>query len=409
MSSRALALLAAHAGRPSAAPGDRLAVQPDHVLLDDVAAHEMQRRHHNLDRSRTRVARGRRCRLVDTGALDATTRRKLLKYTRDKGIDEPGQALDPARRGWPGTVATEEGWVGSGDVVVGATPDVGGVGGLGALALRAGPDELAALLAEPALAIHAPQVLRAAVHGRLPRWLGAVDLALHLAEQLGESARGAVLELEGDAVTGLSVDARIALCEALARSGLVSLVAPDEATRVWLAARRAGDPEDLPGGPGQPAPDAEQPLALELKGRRLGLRAQHEGRLLDPAAKDGPRVDEVVLSGALDDLRQAGWALSERRLQPGLRLHLVPASRRTLQHALDEGLVSAFVRAGAVLHAPATVLPPPARGETRLTTRPTAATDLLANPAVAVASAVCGRLVDPESMRREQRPVASLS
>jgi 3-isopropylmalate/(R)-2-methylmalate dehydratase large subunit len=251
------------------------------------------------------------------------------------------------------------------------------------------------------------------VGGRLPRWVGAFDLAVALADLLAAELPlpGAVIELHGPAIVRLTVPERLSLCQALALAGRVALVPPDEATAVWLAARRSPDrPATAPSAPTTPGPDHEPDEALSLSARKVALVALaggFSGERLRPGPEAGHPVDEVILGGHLEALQVGAEALSERRLHPGLRLLVVPDTRRTLLHAIESGLAAALVRSGAILLPPGADPPPAAPGSERVTTVPTGAGDLLVGPAVAGASAVAGRLIDPESMRRERRRASS--
>jgi len=419
--SRALQIIANHARRKTFAPGETLEVTPDLVALDASGAQDMIDAWRRAKGGRARGAR--RFLFVADPQQPAAQRRSVQAFGNEQRV---ALNLDPARMGWPGAVALEGGQVGAGDLIVGGTPDLGAVGGIGALALRARPEELVHLLKHKGLEIAAPPSLGVAIDGRLPRWVGPQDVALYLAHELGASARGVVLELTGTAITALPVGDRLVLCEALARAGLVALVPDDEAVRVWLAARRTSAPAEeaeQPKGPksgstgGPPSRPSEHlhdgspelaPVEHQFKAERLGLLAQIDGKLVKPTGDDDRPVDEVVVAGSLHELRQAATALQERRIQPGLRFYVLPATRRTLLHALEEGLVTAFVRSGGILLTPGGTPPPTGRGDRRVTTRAADPRDVLTGPAVAAATAICGRLIDPETMRRENRRTAPL-
>jgi hypothetical protein len=178
-------------------------------------------------------------------------------------------------------------------------------------------------------------------------------------------------------------------------------LAPAARTATWLGARRpAGAPA---AGPAAPPPDG---LGLPLA--RVRLAALFEGwtgaawLLEAPAERPPLRIEAAWLGGRIEELRAAAEVLRERNVARGITLGVVPASQRTLLHAVDEGLAADFLRAGAVLLPPGSVPPPPASGECRVIALPGSAApgDIQAGPAVAAASAVAGWLTDPESMRR---------
>ena len=397
-STRALRLLAAHAERSELEANVGVHIAPDRVVLDGATAETLV-----AERKRSGAGRPRhveRFLFVADPECPATRRRIVRHFSEQHGAS---LAFDPVRMGWPGVVAAEEGWVRSDDIVVGTSPDVGGLGGLGALVLRGRPDELVRLLRHKTMTVQAPAGYSVNISGRLPRWVGPQELALHVSRAVGESAAGRVIELGGRGVFDLAVDERMALCTALAREGLSSLVPPDEATRVWLSARVLEEVAASPVGTSDlPAAD------LTLQGQRLGLVARAGGSLVNPGADPGLPVDEAVVAGSVTTLRRAAEALQERRLKPGMHMYVLPASRRTLLHALEEGLITAFLRSGAILLTPGTTAPESGRSERRVTTVATSSQDLLAGPDVVVASAVCGRLVDPEVMRREHRRTTTI-
>ena len=136
--------------------------------------------------------------------------------------------------------------------------------------------------------------------------------------------------------------------------------------------------------------------------------ARLDGSLVKTDREDSPTVDEVVVAGSLTVLREAADVIRERRIQPGLRFYVLPASRRTLLHAVEEGLISAYLRAGAILLPAGGTAHETDRGERRVATVATTPRDILAGPAVAAASAICGRLADPEVMRREHRRTSGI-
>ena len=244
--------------------------------------------------------------------------------------------------------------------------------------------------------------------GRLPRWVSGFDLAVAVLAACGgtDAIRGQVVQFCGEGTAGLTLPERLLLCATLAAAGVAAVVPPDERTATWLAARRQGASPPLPA----PADAAEGP---ELPLKRVRLAALPEGwggpvRMLGDGQDEAQRplrLEAAYLGGRIEELRAAAEVLRERNVARGLTLGVIPASQRALLHALDEGLGADFLRAGAVLLPPGSVVPPAARGEPRVVALPGGAMpgDILAGPTVAAASAVAGWLADPEGMRRSIR------
>jgi 3-isopropylmalate/(R)-2-methylmalate dehydratase large subunit len=414
------AYTAAGGRTPDIRAGETLFVRVDRILLDGpgasalLAATAAARRGVPPSRAAPDGVPG--VTLADTSRLvfvpgleqPRTERRVVLAFAREQRLP---LGFLPARAGWPAVVAADEGLIGSRDVVVGTRPDVGALGGLGCVALRAGQAELETLLTDPALGVVVPPTRFARVTGRLPRWVSGFDLALALLAQAGgpDALRGRVLELHGDTLEALDIPDRLTLCATLASCGVASIVPPDARTAAWLAARRVS-PERSP-EPASSVPPAGADW-LELDARTVALTVIAEpwpGKRL-PFGRGAPvPVEEVIIGGRLEELRAAAEVLRERNIHPGLDLQILPASQRVLLHAIEEGLAADFLRAGARLAAPGSLPVPSARGDRRLVCGPATPNDLVAGPAVAAASAAAGTLIDPETMRRENRRSARRS
>jgi len=115
-------------------------------------------------------------------------------------------------------------------------------------------------------------------------------------------------------------------------------------------------------------------------------------------------------NGRLEDLRLAAQILKGRRVHPQVRCIIIPVSRQVYLDALIEGLIETFIRAGAVVSTPTCgpclgghmgVL---ADGERCISTTnrnfigrmgSPKSEVYLANPAVAAASAILGRIASP--------------
>ena len=414
---RVAAVLAAHAGRASAAPGERLVVRVDRLLLDGPAlAAAVAAGEGRGPRPRAAAGRDEHPPLLQASRLAVTAgaplppddARRLRHMAMHYNLPV---ALDPGRSGWPGVVAVDEGLVHGDDVIVGTRPDVGALGALGCAALRAGPLELADLFAGPDLVTVVPSAQGVALTGRLPRWATGFDLAVAVLAACGGATAvcGQVLQFHGAGTAGLTLPERLLLCATLAAAGVAGVVPPDERTETWLAARRTSGP---PAGP-RIANGAPPPGTHELPLPRVRLVALVDGWGEPPLALGGGedeerrplRIEAVYLGGRIEELRLAAEVLRERNVARGLTLGVVPASQRALLHALDEGLGADLLRAGALLLPPGSVPPPPARGERRVVALPVGAApgDILAGPSVAAASAVAGWLTDPEAMRRSVR------
>ena len=113
-------------------------------------------------------------------------------------------------------------------------------GAFGALAFGIGTSEVEHVLATQCLPQSKARNMLVRVEGALGNGVTAKDLILAIIGKIGtDGATGCVIEYSGEAVSGLSMEARMPLCnmtiEAGARAGLI---APDETTFAYLKGRR---------------------------------------------------------------------------------------------------------------------------------------------------------------------------
>jgi 3-isopropylmalate/(R)-2-methylmalate dehydratase large subunit len=89
------------------------------------------------------------------------------------------------------------------------------------------------------MALKRPKSMRVRLDGRLAAGVSAKDVALRIIAEIGVAgARGHVVEYAGTAVRAMPIEQRMTLCNLnIEMGGRSGLVAPDEATFAWLAAR----------------------------------------------------------------------------------------------------------------------------------------------------------------------------
>ncbi|MGW0516471.1 3-isopropylmalate dehydratase large subunit [Crossiella sp. NPDC003009] len=266
-------------------------------------------------------------------------------------------------------------------------------GAFGALAFGIGTSEVEHVLATQTLPLRPFKTMAITVEGELAEGVTAKDVILAVIAQIGTGGgQGYVLEYRGSAITALSMEARMTVCnmsiEAGARAGMI---APDETTFEYLKGRpHAPEGADwdaaveywkslrtdddavfdeeivLDAGslspfvtwgtnPGQglplsgSVPDPEQILdegertSAEKALAYMGLTAGQ------PLREIG--VDTVFLgsctNGRIEDLRAAAAVLKGRKVAQGVRMLVVPGSMRVRAQAEAEGLHEVFNAAGA--------------------------------------------------------------
>ncbi|MGQ9459040.1 MAG: 3-isopropylmalate dehydratase large subunit [Anaerolineae bacterium] len=307
-------------------------------------------------------------------------------------------------------VLVEEGLAAPGRIVVGSDSHSTSYGAVGALGTGMGASDVALIWATGRTWLRVPETIRVDVQGRFRPGVGAKDLALWLAGQIG--ADGAAYQaLEFHGVESFSLAQRFTLCnlavEMGAKAGLV-FPSGDVAARfpppAWLQ---------------PPAEGASYARRLSCLLDDLGLQIAvppHVDQVVDLEDLGRVAVDVVFLgsctNGRLEDLRIAAEILRGRRVARGVRFLVCPASSQVLADAAAEGTLQVLLEAGAVLLPPGCgpclgrhlgVLGP---GEVCLSTAnrnfrgrmgSPEAHIYLGSPAVAAATALTGFLAAPDT------------
>jgi len=265
-------------------------------------------------------------------------------------------------------------------------------GAFGALAFGIGTSEVEHVLATQCLQQQRPKTMEVYVSGNVPHGLAAKDLILGLIARYGTAfATGYVIEYRGPAISALSIEERMTVCnmsiEAGARAGLI---APDDKTFAYLKGRRhapqgeaytaaverwrqlhsdedatfdariefdaaslvpevpwgtsPGMGTDLTGHVPNPA-DIADPVArrsAELALTYMGLTAG--------TAMEDIQIDRVFIgsctNGRIEDLRAAAAVIGDRSVAAHVKAMVVPGSHIVKDQAESEGLHEIFIKAG---------------------------------------------------------------
>ena len=109
----------------------------------------------------------------------------------------------------------------------------------------------------------------------------------------------------------------------------------------------------------QADPDAvyEKVIEIDLSTLDYTVACPHLPSNVKPAEKlKDIEIDQVVIgsctNGRLSDLRAAAQVLKGRKVAPGVRTIVIPATNEIYLEALKEGLIETFIKAGAVVSTP---------------------------------------------------------
>ncbi|MFN2225534.1 MAG: 3-isopropylmalate dehydratase large subunit [Anaerolineae bacterium] len=408
-------ILAAHVGADAVHAGQFLEVDVDLVLSNDITAPIAVREFETLGVAR--VFDPQRVVIVldhftpNKDIKSAEQNRVVRDFARAQGLPH---FFDVGCMGIEHVLLPEQGLVVPGDVVVGADSHTCTYGALGAFATGMGSTDIAVAMATGQIWMRVPETIRVVFEGELQPWVGGKDLILYTIGQIGVAgALYQAIEFAGPVIAALSMDGRLTMANmAIEAGGKAGLFEVDEATLEYLDGRAR-----RPYRAFRPDAGATYARVVEIDASRVEPQVAypHLPENARPASQAGEvRLDQAVIgsctNGRLEDLRVAARVLRGRRVHPDVRCIVIPGSQQVYLDAVREGLVETFVEAGAAVSTPTCgpclgghmgVL---AAGERAVSTtnrnfrgrmgHPDSEV-YLAGPAVAAASAVAGRLVDP--------------
>ena len=205
--------------------------------------------------------------------------------------------------------------------------------------------------------IMVPETLRFNLHGRLRDGVTARDLILTIIGKIGANgANYKAMEFAGDGMKNLNMSDRISICNLCVEAGAkTALMETDEITMEYLKAH--GDRK--PAAVFASDPDAVFAGVYEIElGEIVPVVAKpHFVDNIAPAEDvKGVSINEAFLgscnNGRIEDLRLGASILRGRKVSPKVRFLVVPASREVYLQALEEGLLSVFSEAGAIIMNP---------------------------------------------------------
>lgn len=321
-------------------------------------------------------------------------------------------------------------------------------GAFGTIAFGIGTSEVEMVLATQCVMQPKPKKMRITVDGTLQKGVTAKDIILYIISQISASGgTGYFIEYAGSAITGLSMEGRMTLCnmsiEMGARGGLI---APDDTTFQYIRGREfAPRGEDFDRKVEEwrelkSDPDAQFDRELSFHaedigpmityGTNPGMGIPIDGKVpednsesfrkaldymgFQPGEKlEGKPVDYVFLgsctNGRIEDLRAFTSLVKGKKKAGNITAWIVPGSKQVEKQARDEGLNLILEEAGFVLRQPGCSaclamnedkIP---AGKYSISTsnrnfegrQGPGARTLLASPLTAAAAAITGKITDP--------------
>jgi 3-isopropylmalate/(R)-2-methylmalate dehydratase large subunit len=314
-----------------------------------------------------------------------------------------------------------------GQIVIGTDSHTCMAGVLGCFAFGVGSTDMANAWYAKDIRIRVPETVRYVFTGRKRPDVSAKDVMLYiLASEYMKTSQGIgkVLEFAGEDLKNWPMDERATLTNmSVEAGGTTGIIEPDEMTLEYIVRTRGLDAEEVRKGFTYSDPDSEYAAVFEINLDEIRPMVATPG---DP--RNGIPIDQLpeevridaayggsCTGGKMADMDMYAKVLQSaldqgRRVAPGVHLYIQFGSQRIKQYARDRGYIEIFNRAGAELIDPscgACINAGPGASPNAETVTVSAQNRnfpgrsgpgklYLASPYVVAASAIAGKIVEPD-------------
>lgn len=411
-------ILAAHAGLESIKVGQLLQADIDLVLGNDITAPIAIIEFSKLgldkvfDKNKVVLVLDHSTPNKDIKAAEQC--RMIREFAREKGIEN---FFDVGEMGIEHVLLPEKGLVGPGDLAIGADSHTCTYGALGAFSTGVGSTDMAAAMATGKCWFKVPGALKFLLKGKLSKYACGKDVILHIIGMIGmEGSLYKSMEFGGDGLHNLSMDDRFTMAnmaiEAGAKNGIFSV---DEKTMEHI---KSHSTRPYTVYESDESAEYEKVYKIDLSSIPLMVALPYSPENTKPIdAINDIQIDQVVIgtctNGRMEDLRMAARILGGKKVARDVRVIIIPGTQNIYLKALEEGLIKTFIESGAAVSTPTCgpclgghmgVL---AKGESAVSTtnrnfvgrmgHPESRV-YLAGPAIAAASAITGKITNPEEI-----------
>ncbi len=339
--------------------------------------------------------------------------RAMLNFAKKYKIEN---YFEVGRGGVCHQLMIEQGFVAPGRLIVGADSHTCSYGALGAFATGIGSTEAAAVMATGKLWFKVPETQKFVVEGKLNKYVMGKDIILHIIGDIGvDGALYNAMEFYGSTITELSIDSRITISNmTIEAGGKAGIIPADKKVFDYLKNRVRGKYK-----PVYADKDAHYVETFEYEAEKIPCTVAEPflPENTKPASELNVKIDQAYLgsctNGRIEDLRIAAKILKGKKVNLNVRMIVVPATKEVFEQALKEGLITIFMEANAYVSGPTCgaclgghmgVL---AEGEVCISSTNRNfigrmghkdSRVYLANPAVVAASAIKGKITDPNDL-----------
>ena len=319
----------------------------------------------------------------------------LIKNCGEHGVELYG--LGHPFQGIVHVIGPELGITQPGNTIVCGDSHTSTHGAFGAIAFGIGTSEVEMVLSTQCVLQGKPKLMRINIEGELNKGVVSKDIVLYILSKITASgATGHAVEFAGSAITALSMEARMTICNMSIEMGArCGLIAPDETTFNYIKGRKFA-PEGVawdkavsqwktlftdadakfdkeitlnaaditpmitygtnPGmgiGVNENIPTAANVNDNDRSGleKSLAYMGLHQGQPIK-----GQKIDYVFIGSCtnsrIEDLRMVASFVKGKQKADGVEVWIVPGSKQVEKQAIEEGIDKVFEAAGFQLRQP---------------------------------------------------------
>lgn len=411
-------ILAAHANKDFVEPGELIMAKLDVVMANDITApigiEEFYKAGAKKVFDQNKVVLVADHFVPNKDIKSAQQCKMMREFAKEQGLKNH---FDVGKMGIEHALLPEQGLVLPGDAVLGADSHTCTYGALGAFSTGSGSTDFAAAMITGEAWFKVPESIKFIFSGQRKKWVTGKDFILYTIGKIGvDGALYKTMEFTGDAIDKLSMDSRLSMCNmAIEAGGKSGIIASDNVTLEYLKPRAKREFKVY-----KSDSDAKYFQIHEYDVSKIELQVAfphkpENSKGINEVGKIA--IDQAVIgsctNGRIEDLRIAAQVIKGKKVNPNVRLIVIPATQNIYLEAVREGLVEIFIEAGGVVSTPTCgpclggymgIL---AEGEKCISTTNrnfvgrmghTKSELYLSGPAVAAASAVLGRIGSPEEL-----------
>lgn len=411
-------ILAKHANLASVTAGQLIEANLDMVLANDitgpVAIHEVERLNKKEVFDKDKIALVPDHFTPNKDIKSAQHCQCLRAYAKEHDITN---YFEIGEMGIEHALLPEKGLIVAGETCIGADSHTCTYGALGAFSTGVGSTDMGAGMITGKAWFKVPGAIKFVLKNAMKPWVSGKDVILHIIGMIGvDGALYKSMEFTGDGIANLSMDDRFTIANMAIEAGAKNGIFPVDEKTIAYMEEHSKKPYEIFTADEDAVYD--ETYEIDLSQIEPTVAFPHLPENTKTVKEAGEvLIDQVVIgsctNGRISDLRAAAAVLQGRKVAKGVRTIIFPATQAIYLQAIEEGLISIFIKAGAVVSTPTCgpclgghmgVL---AAGERAVSTTNRNFVGrmghidsevYLASPAVAAASAVTGRISEPADL-----------